>query len=689
MADINYISKITLPSGTTYDIKDASAWNAIASLTGISFSVAWNGTSTPVVANIPQGVVVTYQGTTYTGTKTAASANEGTFYLVYSSTQKDGTDIYDEYIVITEGSTKKWEKIGDTGARFSDIVLKKQPVDVLTGVKVTQQPVVGTPGTSKDEVLGSGTTFTASKPNVNVTNTSTYLSVGLSGGGVTSSSTSFLTGLGTASTKNALGASATFTTNVTPTTTKISGSASGANVAWNSKNQQTVLTGVKVTTQPTITLDLSTGTSTGAVGVLTGGTVSRSNDVVIGPDTSSAVVTGYASPSTDTALGTDATFTTTVTPTTATIKATASGGGYSSPNTSTFVRSYPGATGKLVRTTITGVSGSTTASKVTTGTQTTLSGASTASSANTDWLKGVSYDSTTEALIIGAATFTTQTTTQVTGNTDVTVPKAATSSTYVATGAVTGSGDGSTVMTGLGTATTASAITGLGTFTAPSVSLAAGTGTGSYTVATGITSATTTANDKDTVTAITGLGTASTVKALTAVKVTQQPTFTLSGTTRYIKGTASGTAVGPDGSVNVIGASATFTVTQPTITISDGATSGVTVATGITSATTSVNSADTVAAVTGYSSTTSAKGLISVSYTSPTATVSSGNSGDVKVLTGATAALNAAPTITVGTNDKVNAVISVSAPSLTTNVAVGANGTANVLLSTTDVSINS
>ena len=189
----NYISKIQLPSGTTYDIKDASAWSAISSLTGISFSVAWNGQSTPTVANIPEGVVVTYNGTTYTGTKTAASANPGTFYLVYSSTQKDGTDIYDEYIVITEGSTKKWEKIGDTGARFSDIVLKKQTTTALTGVQgsVTQQPTFAANSPTTDKVLGVDTTFTSSKPNVTVTNTSTYLGVSLSGGSVTSSSTDF------------------------------------------------------------------------------------------------------------------------------------------------------------------------------------------------------------------------------------------------------------------------------------------------------------------------------------------------------------------------------------------------------------------------------------------------------------------------------------------------------------------
>ena len=71
MADI---SKITLPSGNTYELKDAVAREMISG--GISFIVAWDGTSTPVPASIPAGVKVTYQGTTYTGTLSAET--EGT-----------------------------------------------------------------------------------------------------------------------------------------------------------------------------------------------------------------------------------------------------------------------------------------------------------------------------------------------------------------------------------------------------------------------------------------------------------------------------------------------------------------------------------------------------------------------------------------------------------------------------------
>ena len=60
------ISKITLPSGNTYEIKDAVARQMISG--GVSFIVAWAGGAEPVIANIPKGVKVVYNSTTYTGT---------------------------------------------------------------------------------------------------------------------------------------------------------------------------------------------------------------------------------------------------------------------------------------------------------------------------------------------------------------------------------------------------------------------------------------------------------------------------------------------------------------------------------------------------------------------------------------------------------------------------------------------
>ena len=155
MADI---SVIKLPTGNSYNIKDSTARTDIAteastrasevtrlegligSITSIKFVVAWDGASTPVVANIPAGVVVTYNGTNYTGTKTASSADEGTFYLVHSSSETSNS--YDEYVIV--GSTPYWEKIGTTDVDLSGYV---------TNVTLNKQT---------DVVLGEATTFTAS-----------------------------------------------------------------------------------------------------------------------------------------------------------------------------------------------------------------------------------------------------------------------------------------------------------------------------------------------------------------------------------------------------------------------------------------------------------------------------------------------------------------------------------------------
>lgn len=113
------ISKIKLPSGNIYDIKDAVARQAIAG--GMTKIIAWNGTSTPTVANIPAGVVVSYGGQNYTGTLAVADADQTGFYFVYSNTQTETLDVYDEYTIVEVGGVKKWEKIGDTRLDLSSL----------------------------------------------------------------------------------------------------------------------------------------------------------------------------------------------------------------------------------------------------------------------------------------------------------------------------------------------------------------------------------------------------------------------------------------------------------------------------------------------------------------------------------------------------------------------------------------
>ncbi len=368
MADI---SKVKLPSGNVYDIKDAVARQAIAG--GISFIIAWNGTSTPVVGDIPAGVVVTYNSTSYTGTLAASSAQPGAFYLVKSSTQVGSLDIYDEYAVITSGNTKSWEKIGDTDLDLSSL-----------------------------------------KALAYMDNVTLY-----KGGG-----------------DNVLGEATTFTTSVTPTTTNIKATASG------------------------------------------------------------------------TAVGAD--------------------------GTDTFVKSYPGASSKLATTTVTGTNGTDTAtlvsSKVSKKLTTTSVPNVTSAGAASTWSFTMGSDNTgsggsdeSETLIIGGANGSAPTLgtaiTCATGGlsetsassnvggevvssfstSDKTLAKVASSSTTVATGSLDANGGGASVMTGLGTATTASALTGVKVTTQPTIALATGAtaGTGVISVATGITSASTTAGTND------------------------------------------------------------------------------------------------------------------------------------------------------------------------------------------------
>jgi len=201
MADI---SKITLPSGNTYDIKDATAREMISG--GVSFIVAWDGASAPVIANIPAGVTVKYNGTDYTGTLSAESATAGAFYLVKSSTQQSSSlDIYDEYVPVGTTGSKTWEKIGDTQLNLTDVV---------TGVTLTKatDKVLGeattfTNGTSSvtfgeltghtDSVLGASSTFTVTQPTISVTPSTTYLGATASGTAVGADGTAAaITGFG-------------------------------------------------------------------------------------------------------------------------------------------------------------------------------------------------------------------------------------------------------------------------------------------------------------------------------------------------------------------------------------------------------------------------------------------------------------------------------------------------------------
>ena len=208
------ISKITLPSGNTYDIKDAVARQAIAG--GFPKTIAWKGDATPVVANIPAGVTVRYNDTDYVGTLAASAADASAFYLVFSGTQKGVNDVYDEYQVVTDGNTKTWEKLGDTQLNLSDLgtLAYKDSVSLSKG--------------SGDTVLGTDATFTTT-----VTPTTTNIKATASGTAVGANGTAAaITGFGAHSTENFVKSVSAETSNKLVTTTVPNVTSAGSASTW-------------------------------------------------------------------------------------------------------------------------------------------------------------------------------------------------------------------------------------------------------------------------------------------------------------------------------------------------------------------------------------------------------------------------------------------------------------------------
>lgn len=189
MADI---SKITLPSGTTYNIKDEIARQAAGA--GISFVVSTDAASTP------KDVTWDDDGTTITGTLEPSDSTTGAFYLVPATTS-GGKDVYAEYITLKDGNVYSWEKIGTTDIDLSnlgDLAYKDSATGNYTPEGTVSQPsftgtsgnvsVTGTPSGSIS--VGSGTANytpagSVSAPTITVTPSTTtgYVADSATGGG--------------------------------------------------------------------------------------------------------------------------------------------------------------------------------------------------------------------------------------------------------------------------------------------------------------------------------------------------------------------------------------------------------------------------------------------------------------------------------------------------------------------------
>lgn len=254
-----------------------------------------------------------------------------------------------------------------------------------------------------------------------------------------------------------------------------------------------------------------------------------SGDNVLGEDTTFTVskpninITGGT---TDKVLGSDATFSSTVSGSSIWLtvqKRTNAAVG--ADGTDTFVKSYPGATSKLATTTVPNVTGNTdvTIPNVTGNTDVSIPNVTGNASKTLTFEMGTGDNATT--LIIGGTGFAsgsnTYTASAVTLGTALSASKVTLGTALsaskvtlgtaktVATGSLTSSGSGADVMTGLGTPTTASALTGVKVTTQPDFYLDdENIGSGVEVYEGGTLSVTTTVNNKDEVTAVTGVGSA-------------------------------------------------------------------------------------------------------------------------------------------------------------------------------------
>lgn len=497
MADI---SKITLPSGNTYNIKDQTARDAIAALEGGSYFLGVTVTpltdqctttpinigtaSDPIIRYPSNGNMVVYgqaefvftspestKGSIFRRTAAEVEPDQDPLYyyvLVSNPTQaqRDAAvhapavfptdeqaagseeDFPNEYIYTESG---KWAEFGDLSTLGQLAYYDENDLQIDT--ELSKQT---------DVVLGEATTFTSSSSSVSGSGTVPAVSTSTSSAGKATVLKSDVTA--------SVGTGVT----VTPTTTNIKATASGTAVGAN----------------------------------------------------------GTAS-----VIGNNATLSTTVTPITTQITGEfAISDLQSALSKESFLKSYPGVTQKLSTTSITPATAGTavvdsvtpTSKKLTTKSIKAVNGVGSAStwaftvSSETLTITGTNSTvptTTNETVATGALSATSATTNvgstivESVASTKNVTPAAVGTAVTVATGSV-GSTGGASVMTGLGTASTGNAVTGVTGTTIP-VGIAE-TSEGDIEVVTGILSASTTFSSKDTKTALTG------------VKVTAQPTVSLS-----------------------------------------------------------------------------------------------------------------------------------------------------------------
>lgn len=116
MADI---SKIVLPSGSSYDIKDATAREAISKINSFDYLICKDAATTPKGVKWFQGELE------IVGTLEAAATTKAKIYLVPAKNASGDTNVFAEYITVQDGegasATYSWEVLGDTEIRLEDL----------------------------------------------------------------------------------------------------------------------------------------------------------------------------------------------------------------------------------------------------------------------------------------------------------------------------------------------------------------------------------------------------------------------------------------------------------------------------------------------------------------------------------------------------------------------------------------
>lgn len=534
MAQNPTISRVKLPSGNVYDIKDATARAAIASLEGGSYflGVATTELSDGATTN-PITISTVIDNQPATKSVTAVNGNIAIF--------GNKEFIYDG---------NQWCEFGDLST-LGDLA-------TLDSIETTSSPVLGSgttfatapsavtfSGAEHDAVLGANTTFNVTQPTVNVNATTKYIGATASGTAVGGTGTAAaITGFGTHVTGNALSTNATFNTSVTPSRKYVSAVASNIQV---STTPGTFVTGYPNTTTDTFVKSVSAETNKNLV--TTSITGCAADTATVSYVTSSASKLETTSVPNVTSPGSASTW------------AFEMGTG---ENAETLIISGVNSVAPTLGTAITAATGSVAAN----GTGSSI----------------VTSVTATDNVVAKKAA---SPTTVATGATAEGAAGAA-----VVTGVTIGSS--ASAITGLGTPSSDSAITAA-SVTQPTISLSLGenSGEGKVELVDGITSASTTIATDSPIAAITALGTPVTEDVLTGVQITRQPTIALSaadesatgktGVLTNVSATASGAAVSANNndSVSAVTTVGTATAAAQTITITEDTVNALTSATAV------------------------------------------------------------------------------------------------------------